>query len=198
MNRISQTSRQTRINRRIHKWISIPFAIFLLLISVTAILLAWKKELNLIPKTQQTRVDLPDGEWISLNTMISIGQTFMQDSLGKSSDLDRIDVRPDKGIAKILFKGHFTELQLDGYTGEVLSVSQRNSDLIEKIHDGSILDFLMESELENGKLIYSTLTSAVLILLCFTGFFLWYNPKKIKNLKNRQNRISEDAEVKTR
>jgi hypothetical protein len=75
---------------------------------------------------------------------------------------------------------------VDGYSGEILSVSQRNSDLIEKIHDGSILDFLMVSDSEISKITYSTLTSTVLLLLCFTGFFLWYLPKMIKKLKRRQ------------
>jgi hypothetical protein len=164
--------------------VSITFVVFLLVIGVTAILLAWKKEMKLIPKTQSTKVENP-GDWISLEQMIDIGQTFMRDSIGKSDLIDRVDVRPDKGIAKIVFKKHFTEIQIDGFSGVILSVNQRNSDLIEKIHDGSILDFLMDSDSENSKIIYSTLTSLGLIFLCITGFFLWYNPRKMKILKQR-------------
>lgn len=164
--------------------ISITFVVFLLIIGVTAILLAWKKEMKLIPKTQSTQVENP-GDWISLEQMIGIGQTFIRDSIGKSDLIDRVDVRPDKGIAKIVFKKHFTEIQIDGFSGEVLSIKQRNSDLIEKIHDGSILDFLMDTDSENSKIIYSTLTSLGLIFLCITGFYLWYNPRKMKRLKKR-------------
>ncbi|MCL6259612.1 PepSY domain-containing protein [Aquiflexum sp. TKW24L] len=182
---ISKKAHQTRIYRRIHKWISIVFVFFLVIIGITAILLAWKKELGLIPKTQTTKVENPS-KWIPLDKMMEIGQTFARDSLQKSDLIDRIDVRPEKGIAKIVFKRHFTEIQVDGYSGEILSVSQRNSDLVEKIHDGSILDFLMVSDSEIFKITYSTLTSVVLLLLCFTGFFLWYLPKMIKKLKSRK------------
>ncbi|MCR9014698.1 PepSY-associated TM helix domain-containing protein [Aquiflexum gelatinilyticum] len=182
---ISKKAHQTRIYRRIHKWISIVFVFFLVVIGITAILLAWKKELGLIPKTQTTKVENPSN-WIPLERMMEIGQTFVRDSLKKSDLIDRIDVRPEKGIAKIVFKRHFTEIQVDGYSGEILSVSQRNSDLVEKIHDGSILDFLMVSDSEISKITYSTLTSVVLLLLCFTGFFLWYLPRLIKKLKNRK------------
>ncbi|WP_262917631.1 PepSY-associated TM helix domain-containing protein [Cognataquiflexum rubidum] len=182
---ISKKAHQTRIHRRIHKWISIVFVFFLVVIGITAILLAWKKELGLIPKTQTTKVESPSN-WIPLERMMEIGQTFARDSLQKSDLIDRIDVRPEKGIAKIVFKRHFTEIQVDGYSGEILSVSQRNSDLVEKIHDGSIFDFLMVSDSEISKITYSTLTSVVLLLLCFTGFFLWYLPKMIKKLKSRK------------
>lgn len=181
---ISKTARNTRIHRRIHKVVSITFVVFLLVIGITAILLAWKKEIRLIPKTQSTKVENP-GDWISLEQMILTGQTFMRDSIGKSNLIDRVDVRPEKGIAKIVFKNHFTEIQIDGFTGEVLSIRQRNSDLVEKIHDGSILDFLFDSDSENSKLIYSTVTSLGLIFLCVTGFYLWYNPRKMKSFKKK-------------
>ncbi|WP_040400349.1 PepSY-associated TM helix domain-containing protein [Cecembia lonarensis] len=182
--RISNIATHTRIHRRIHKWISLPFVFFLLLIGITAILLAWKKEMRLIPKTQKTKVENPL-EWIPVERIMEIGTTFMMDSLQKSHEIDRLDIRPDKGIIKIVFKYHFTEVQVDGYSGEILSVSQRNSDLIEKIHDGSILDFLLKSDSENSKLVYSTLTSLALIILGISGFYLWYNPKKIKSIKKR-------------
>lgn len=183
MQRISKIASFTRIFRRIHKWISIPFVAFLLLIGITAILLAWKKELKLIPPTQKTAVELP-GQWVNVEKILAIGASYMQDSLGKSPIIDRIDIRPDKGIAKIIFKEHFMEIQVDGYSGEILSVKKRNSDLIERIHDGSILDFVFQSNAESSKLIYSTVTSLVLVILGISGFYLWYNPRKIKRIKN--------------
>jgi uncharacterized iron-regulated membrane protein len=189
MHRISKIAGITRIYRRIHKWISIPFVIFLLIIGVTAILLAWKKELNLIPPTQKTRVEVP-GQWVEIEEILAIGSSYMKDSLGKSPIIDRIDIRPDKGIAKIIYRQHFMEIQVDGYSGKILSVKKRNSDLIERIHDGSILDFILQSDSESGKLIYSTITSLVLILLGISGFYLWYNPRKMKRIKNNPIRKS--------
>jgi uncharacterized iron-regulated membrane protein len=187
MNKISKLAAKTRIYRKIHKWISIPFVVFLMIIGVTAILLAWKKPLQLLPKTQNTRVEIRTS-WISLESMIQIGREYMEDSLGKTAEIDRLDVRPDKGIAKVVFKEHFTELQIDGFSGEILSVAQRNSDLIEKIHDGSIIDFFIGQNSESSKLIYSTLTSLILIFLCISGFYIWHNPRKIKKIKEQGSR----------
>lgn len=184
ISKISKTAAKARIYRRIHKWVSLVFVFFLVVIGITAILLAWKKEMGLIPKTQSTKVENPT-KWIPLEKMIEIGRTYAKDSLGKSDLIDRVDVRPEKGIAKIVFKRHFTEIQVDGHSGEILSVSQRNSDLIEKIHDGSIFDFLIVSDAGISKITYSTLTSTGLLFLCFTGFFLWYLPKIMKKFKKR-------------
>lgn len=182
MSQYSKAAKQTRIYRKIHKWISLPFVVFLLIIGITAILLAWKKQIGLIPKTQKTQITQP-AEWIAVEKVMEVSQALVRDSLRKSDLIDRLDFRPDKGIVKVIFKNHFTEIQVDGFTGEVLSVAQRNSDLVEKIHDGSILDFLYVPESEINKIVYSTATSLVLILLCISGFFLWYYPHWIKKSK---------------
>ncbi len=186
MSKNSQTAFKTRIHRRIHRWISIPFFLFFVIIGTTAILLAWKKELGLIPKTQSSKVE-EASPWLQVESILEIAANYASDSLQKGNLIDRLDFRPDKGIVKVIFKHHFTEIQIDGFSGEVLSVKQRNSDLIEKIHDGSIVDFLLQSGKENSKLFYSTFTSLGLIMLCISGFYLWYNPKLMKNRKRRVN-----------
>ncbi len=181
MPKVKKLVTQTRISRRLHKWFGVPIAIFLILVSVTAIMLAWKKEMRLIPPSQKSRVT-EDATWIPVEQLILSATNHMRDSVGKGYEIDRVDIRPEKGIAKVVFKRHFTEIQVDGYSGEILSVSQRNSDLIEKIHDGSIFDFIFGRD-GGVKHIYSTITSVFLILLCITGLILWYNPKAIKKEK---------------
>jgi hypothetical protein len=84
----------------------------------------------------------------------------------------------------VRFENHFTEIQIDCYTGEVLSVKQRTADIIEMIHDGSIIDFLFKNQSTPFKLFYSTITSLGLMLLSFSGFWLWLKPKQIKRLKD--------------
>ena len=46
-------------------------------------------------------------------------------------DIDRIDIRPDKGIAKIRSKNNW-EIQLDLESSEIYSVNFRRSDIIFK------------------------------------------------------------------
>jgi hypothetical protein len=53
-------------------------------------------------------------------------------------DVERIDVRPEDGVAKVILHSR-TEVQVDLATGKVLQVGYRTSDFIETIHDFSIL-----------------------------------------------------------
>ncbi|MDF2158246.1 PepSY-associated TM helix domain-containing protein [Algoriphagus sp. CAU 1675] len=167
--------------RQYHKWFGLALILFFFLIGITSILLAWKKKVELLPPTQKTKVE--SGTWILPSQMVRIGEEEME-KLGRDPEVDRIDIRPDKGIAKVTFKTHFTEVQVDGFSGEVLSVGTRHSDWIEKVHDGSIVDFYLNGD-EGAKLTYSTLTSLGLIFLSFSGFFLWYYPKLIRRLKGK-------------
>lgn len=181
---MSESSIQSKVKsirwyRRLHKWIGIPLILFFLLIGFTSILLAWKKKAELLPPTLKTKVE--NGVWILPSEMVKIGEEEMQ-KLGKDPDVDRIDIRPDKGIAKVTFKTHFTEVQLDGFSGNVLSIETRHSDWIEKVHDGSIIDFYTSGD-EGAKLTYSTLTALGLIFLGISGFYMWYYPKVIRRLK---------------
>ena len=50
--------------------------------------------------------------------------------------IDRLDVRPDKGIVKVRANNKW-EIQIDTFTGQVMQVAYRRSDLIEQLHDGS-------------------------------------------------------------
>lgn len=165
--------------RRIHRWMGIPLIIFFFIIGITSILLAWKKKVELLPPTLGTKIE--NGEWISPTEMVRIAELEME-KLGESPEVDRIDIRPDKGVAKVTFKAHFTEVQLDGLSGEVLSIETRHSDWIEKVHDGSIVDYYLGGD-EATKLTYSTLTALGLILMSLSGFYLWYYPKVIRRLK---------------
>lgn len=177
-------AQRARFYRRLHKYIAIPMIIFMFLLGVTGLLLAWKSELQLKPSSQttveQTKTLIP---------LQDIHDTAIHfaDSLGISSEINRIDYRPKKGIAKIRFEKHFTEIQIDCYSGKILSRDQRNDSIIEMIHDGSIVDYLVGSSSENAKLIYSSITALSLILLSFSGFWMWLKPKQIKRHKAKKH-----------
>ncbi len=162
---------------------AIPLLLFMLLIGITGLLLGWKKQISLLPPTQSTTASVTSG-WISLDSIQHIARTYSETTLGKPAEIDRIDVRPAKGVAKVRFSAHFTELQIDGKTGAILSVSHRTSDLIEMIHDGSIIEYLVGTGTDGVKLVYTTLVSIGLILLSISGFWLWYNPKRIRKAKS--------------
>lgn len=179
-NYIQKLARSTRWYRRTHRWVAIFAVFFLLLVGITGLLLTWKDELRLKPPS--TKVASQNRELIPLQTINDKAVAYIE-SLNLSSEINRIDYRPNKGIAKVRFEQHFIELQIDCYTGAIISEKTRTADIIEAIHDGSIVDFFFSKSSSNAKLIYSTFTSLTLLFLCFSGFWLWINPRMIKKLK---------------
>ncbi|PJB13488.1 MAG: peptidase [Flavobacteriales bacterium CG_4_9_14_3_um_filter_40_17] len=179
-------SKTTRTYRNIHKWIALPTFAFLFIIGTTGLLLGWKKQLQLLPKTHNGQT-LNSEKWLHTDSIYKRAAYYSKEVLKKDASIDRMDIRPSKGVVKILFENHFTELQLDLATGEVLSVSNRTSDFIEKLHDGSIIDYYIGTPNDEVKLFYTSSVSVGLILLSFTGFWLWYNPKRIRKQKHSLN-----------
>jgi len=96
-----------------------------------------------------------------------------------SLEIDRIDIRKEKGSVKFIFLDSFYEVQLDGATGRVLSIGKRRSDFMENIHDGSIVDDYLGT---NGyiKLVYTNVMGISLLIFTITGFWLWYGPKRMR------------------
>jgi len=188
MSQTKEIAKSTRIYRKIHKWIGSFLFVFFFIISVTGLLLGWKKHSGgiILPKTENgISNDLKT--WLSYDSLNTLAIQTLRDSLpgDLSIVLDRIDARPEKGIVKFVFKDHYTEIQLDASTGKTLSVNKRTSDIIEQIHDGSILDFAFSTGNGQVKLGYTTLTGLSLLFLTITGFFLWLNPIRIRNQKHK-------------
>ena len=150
--------------------------------SITGLLLAWKDELQLKPST--TSIDSEGRALLSLDKIERNAIRYI-DSLELSTEINRIDYRPQKGLAKVRFEKHFTELQIDCYTGDIVSQKTRTADVIEMIHDGSIIDYLFDSNGKATKLLYSTLIALGLLFLSFSGFWLWLKPKQIKKNKSK-------------
>ncbi|MEZ4961925.1 MAG: PepSY-associated TM helix domain-containing protein [Saprospiraceae bacterium] len=182
MKQTEKIAGHTRIYRRLHKWAAIPLFFFMFIIGLTGVLLGWKKQANLTPATQKGTGTLAS-QWISLDSLQKIAIAFAHDSLHLEDNIERLDVRPGKGSAKVLFTNDYTELQIDLTTGQVISVQKRWNDLVEQIHDGTIADRLLGTEGDPIKTTYTTLTSAGLMVLAFSGFWMWWNPRRIRRMK---------------
>ncbi|EDP70246.1 PepSY-associated TM helix family protein [Flavobacteriales bacterium ALC-1] len=177
-------AKSTRWYRKAHRFVSIPLLLFVAIMSITGLLLAWKNELQLKPAT--ATIDSDGRALLSIDKIERSAINYI-DSLELSTEINRIDYRPRKGIAKIRFEKHFTELQIDCYTGKIISQRTRTADIIEMIHDGSIIDYLFDYSGTPTKLFYSTLISFGLLFLSFSGFWLWLKPKQIKKNKAFEN-----------
>ncbi len=189
MTEINPTKRQKqakilRTARKIHRTMGIfLFAVFFI-ISITGILLGWKKNSGgLILAKTQTGISSNLKEWLPMDSIQTIAKTFIVDSVDNRLDneIDRFDVRPEKGVIKITFTQHFTGLQIDATTGKVLMIEARNADLIENIHDGTIVDKWLNLQSGLFKLIFTSIAGTSLLLFTITGFWLWYGPTRMKS-----------------
>lgn len=178
----SKIAASTRAYRKLHKWVAVPLMLFMFLVGATGILLGLKKPLALLPDTQKGQ-SVQSHEWMSMASLMQKATEAAQNEKEAELVIDRIDLRPDKGIAKFTFKKSFFEVQVDLTTGEILSLGTRESDWIEKLHDGSIIDFFAGWKVEGSKYVYSTLLGVGLVLLSLSGFYLWWNPRRIRRLQ---------------
>lgn len=175
-------AKKTRWYRKWHKRIGIFSLLILLLISLSGLLLIWKKNskgLLLADSSKGKSTVLAN--WLSFEKMSDIAINALREKHGKdvSVKLSRIDARPDKGMVKFIFEEHYHAIQLDATTGEVLQFEERRADFIEQIHDGTFIDNLLGTK-GYAKLAYGTIAGLCLAILTISGFWIWYNPRRIK------------------
>lgn len=163
--------------RSLHKWIGISVALFMLITSTTGVMLGWKKNVTLLQPATLKGESTDVAKWVSFEAVSQSALRAIDSVTQEKNSIDRLDVRYDKGIIKVLFTKGYWEVQVDATTGKALSVAQRHADWIEHIHDGSIISDLF-------KLIYTNYIGIGLLFLSITGFWLWYGPKVIRKAKN--------------
>ncbi len=171
----------SRLNRIIHRWGSIATSIPVLIVLVSGVVLQLKKESSWIqPKTQVGSDQTPR---ISFSQILAVVQTVPEAEVQGWDDIERMDVRPGKGMLKVQCKNRW-EVQLDAATGDVLQVAFRRSDLIESIHDGSFFS-------DAAKLGVFLPTAIVLVVLWVTGVYLFFLP----HLAKRKKRLRQTAHI---
>ena len=119
---------------------------------------------------------------LSFNRILDIATTVPEAGIKAWKDIDRLDVRPGKGVVKVRAKNRW-ELQIDTTNGVVLQVAVRRSDLIESIHDGSFFH-------ESFKLWVFLPAAIVLAGMWGTGIYLFLFP-----YISRRNRKKEKAKM---
>lgn len=170
------------LNRKVHYWASAIIAVPLFIIICTGIVLQLKKHWTWVqPPEQRGSVKAPVLE------LSDILEAVKKDArLGVTSwdDVNRLDVRPDKGIVKVWLKSDW-EAQVDLGTGEIKQVWFRRSDWIESIHDGSIFGDVV-------KLGLFFPTAITLLLLWLGGMWMWLYPlmnkRKVRQRKHWETR----------
>tara|TARA_B110000091_G_C13764914_1_gene453931 strand:- start:657 stop:1229 length:573 start_codon:yes stop_codon:yes gene_type:complete len=172
-----------RVARKIHRTLGAVLFVFFIFISVTGVLLGWKKNTaGIIQSKSYIGVSTDLKDWLPIDSLHTIARNVLRDSVSSklSTRIAKIDVRKNKGMVKFIFTDHFWGVQLDGATGQLLHIEERRSDFIEKIHDGSILDYYLGTKSGQIKLFYTLIMGLALLTFSVTGFWLWYGPKRMK------------------
>ena len=169
--------------RKAHYWGSLIIAVPTLIMITTGILLLVKKEFQWIQPPSQKGMSQGAVPTQSFEKLFKRAQMTPEMQVKKWTDLERIEVKPGKGIIKFISINCW-ELQMDTRTGEVLSLAKRRSGIIESIHDGSWFTSWM-------KLWVFLPVGLLLVGLWLTGIYLFLLPilrKKRKKITfNPQN-----------
>jgi len=174
----------TTLNRQIHNWGSILIAVPLCIVLVTGVLLLLKKDFDWIqPPTVKGE---QKGISIGFDQILAAARTVPEADIGTWADVDRLDVRPGKGMVKVRAKNRW-EIQIDSNTGALLQVAYRRSDVIESIHDGSFFS-------DYAKLWVFLPSALVLLGLWFTGMVLFWHPHVVRARKRRRT-VTPDRQL---
>ena len=139
----------------------------------SGLLLQVKKQFTWIqPKTISGDSITPE---LSFVDILKIAQSVPESGIDEWADVDRLDIRPGKGVIKIRAENRW-EIQVDQKTGEVLQVEYRRSDLIESIHDGSFFH-------EHAKLWLFFPAAIILTILWLTGVYMFILPFYVRRRK---------------
>ena len=172
--------------RKLHRLLVPSFVLFFFIMSFSGLLLAWKKNSAgvLLPNTK-VGLNTDMQTWLLLDSLTKIAKQSLKEHVSEdiSTGISKIDIRPNKTVAKFIFKENYYQVQVDCSTGKVLSVDRRHSDWIEQIHDGSIIDHIFSVKGEPAKLIYSSLLAIAALFMSATGFIIWNKRRKKIKLK---------------
>ena len=121
-------------NRKAHHWASFVATLPLLVIIGSGVLLQLKKHWTWVQPVEHRGTGTSPS--ISLDQLMASVQSVPDLHVSGWADVDRLDIRPGRGVAKVTLLNGW-EVQVDLGTGRVLQTAYRRSDLIEAIHDGS-------------------------------------------------------------
>lgn len=173
-------------SRKIHRIGAILIALPFLIILVTGLLLQVKKDVSWVQPISQVGVsNIPV---LTFDEILTISTSVPEAEITSWDDIDRLDVRPEKGMVKVRAINHW-EIQIDTDTGDILQIEYRRSDIIEALHDGSWFS-------DATKYWVFLPTGIIVLILWISGVYLFFVP--ILNKRRNLKRISSIKEKSRR
>lgn len=164
--------------RKSHRWGAVVIALPFLLVIVTGMLLQLKKEWDWVqPPTGKGTGKIPT---VSFDAILEAAKSVPEAEIKSWEDVDRLDVRPDRGLVKVQARNKW-EVQVDAGTGKVVRSDYRRSDTIEMLHDGSWFH-------DSFKIYVFLPVATVVFGLWCTGMYLFVLPYSSKWWKRRREK----------
>lgn len=168
--------------RKTHKWVGIGAALILLNVSITGLLLLEKKAFDWIQPTAHEGSAGAAEDFIDLQTLLAVVFAQGHEDFKTVVDIERVDFRPDKRVHRVHSRNHFSEMQIDAITGEVLHVGRRRSDLFENLHDGTFYGSFFGGWVH---LLLMPVAAVALLFLTISGLYLWLTPLLNKRARRK-------------
>jgi len=175
---------RNRAFRKVHYWGAIAASLPILIMTVTGVLLMLKKDWTWVQPAEQSGSGTVPA--ITLESLLDAARSVPESQIQGWEDVARFDIRPGKGIAKVLSEHTLVELQVDLVSGEVLQSAVRRSDLLESIHDGSWFH-------DRVKLWVFLPAGVILGGLWVTGMYLFMLPIVVRR---RRKHLAQDGKSK--
>ncbi len=115
------------LNRKIHYWATVFVALPVLVVICSGLLLQMKKHFAWVQPEEKRGTGTAPA--VDLEGILASVRTASGLEVRGWEDVNRIDVRPSKGMAKVSLHSGW-EVQVDLGTGRVLQTAYRRSDLI--------------------------------------------------------------------
>jgi uncharacterized iron-regulated membrane protein len=164
------------LTRRLHYWISLGIALPIAVIIGTGVLLQVKKQWSWVqPKEIRGTGTVPT---IGFEEIVRAVRSVPNLDVAGWDDIKRIDIRADRGLAKVTVKGDW-EVQVDLGTGKVLQSAYRRSDFLESLHDGS---FFAGNWTKLGIFLP---TGVALCVMWITGLWMFWLPFSVRRKRKR-------------
>lgn len=172
------------LNRKIHYWATVFVALPVLVVICSGLLLQMKKHFNWVQPEEKRGTGAAPA--VDLEQILASAKSGSGVEVRGWEDVNRIDVRPSKGMAKVWLQSGW-EVQVDLGTGRVLQTAYRRSDLIESIHDGSVFGG------EWTKLGIFFPAGIVMLVMWLTGLWMFLVPLAAKRRRRKQQRLGNSA-----
>ena len=178
-----------------HRIIGLWLALFCTTLSLTGTFLAFKGQSEYLqPRTRTATTAERGSDPTVLEGFLSpsvIARQVLKRGEPEAkvlSDIDRIELRPSKGVYKVRLKAVSAwqaprELQLDATTGAVLNDGVRGDQLWLDLHSWAVFG-------EGTKVILMSLSGISLLWLVGTGIQMWAYPIQVRRRK-RVNRLDD-------